>query len=145
MPRKKRDRIELGEAGGLTHSPFASLRGTGTGAGSDSVSVPAEGPGPGPADSADAPSAGAAGRIEVRRERKGRGGKTVTVLRWLDAPPAADELGALARTLAAALGAGARVEGTGAIVVQGDQVDRAARALSADGRVERIVRGTDGR
>lgn len=75
-------------------------------------------------------------RVTVRRERSGRGGKTVTLA---EGPGlAGHDLAALARNAAKALGLGARVEG-GALVLQGDQVERLAEWLAARGfgRVER--------
>src|SRR5262245_10162910 len=76
-------------------------------------------------------------RGAVRRERSGRGGKTVTVA---EGPGLAGrrDLEALAREAAKALGVGARVE-QGALVLQGDQGERLAAWLVARGfaRVER--------
>ncbi|MFH1469791.1 MAG: translation initiation factor [Pseudomonadota bacterium] len=70
------------------------------------------------------------GRVVLRAERKGRGGKTVTTLtrHGLEAEASDD----LARRLRRALGCGATVEGE-AIVVQGDQREPAARWLEAQG------------
>ncbi len=70
------------------------------------------------------------GRVTVRRERAGRGGKAVTLAEGpgLSGHP----LEKLAKELAKALGTGARVEGT-AIVVQGDQPERLATALEERG------------
>lgn len=75
-------------------------------------------------------------RVTVRRERAGRGGKTVTLA---EGPGLAGrDLAALAREAARALGLGARVE-KGALVLQGDQAERLASWLTAQGftRVER--------
>ena len=75
-------------------------------------------------------------RVTVRRERAGRGGKTVTIA---EGPGfAGRKLEPLAREAARALGVGARVEG-GALVLQGDQSERLAGWLLARGfaRVER--------
>jgi translation initiation factor 1 len=60
-------------------------------------------------------------RLIVRRERAGRGGKTVTIAEG----PALHgrKLDELARAAAQALGVGARVEAS-TIVVQGDQTER---------------------
>ncbi len=62
----------------------------------------------------------------MRHERKGHGGKTVTVadLSRTDWAPGHD-LDQLAKALRKALGAGARA-GDGCITVQGDQVERVA-------------------
>ena len=70
------------------------------------------------------------GRVTVRIERAGRGGRTVTVA---EGPGLAGRpLGTFAREAARALGTGARVEGA-ALVVQGDQRDRLAAWLAARG------------
>lgn len=78
-----------------------------------------------------------AGKIVVRRERKGRGGKTVTLVTGIDRPAAA--LQSIAKALRKALGCGATVEGT-TIVVQGDQTERITEWLTANGAT-RVVRG----
>lgn len=87
------------------------------------------------------PSAGAdlatAGKIVVRRERKGRGGKTVTLISF-ERPPA--DLPRLAQALRKALGCGATVE-AGTLVVQGDLVPRVHAWLQAHG-ASRIVLGS---
>jgi translation initiation factor 1 len=69
-------------------------------------------------------------RVTVRRERSGRGGKTVTIAEG----PAfmGRKLEPLAREAARALGVGARVEG-GALVLQGDQSERLMAWLGARG------------
>ncbi len=75
-------------------------------------------------------------RVTVRRERAGRGGKTVTLA---EGPGLAGrDLEALARAAARALGLGARSE-DGALVLQGDQCARLAAWLATRGftRVER--------
>ncbi|OPZ86656.1 MAG: translation initiation factor Sui1 [bacterium ADurb.Bin429] len=77
------------------------------------------------------------GKLVLRRERKGRGGKTVTLLTGLALPPARME--ALARALRKALGCGSSVEGT-MIVLQGDIAPRAEEWLRARG-AKQVVRG----
>jgi translation initiation factor 1 len=75
-------------------------------------------------------------RVVLRRERKGRGGRTVTRVQglgWDD-----DALAELARRMARALGCGAGVE-DGDVVLQGDLVTRAEAWLRAQG-VDRVVR-----
>jgi len=76
------------------------------------------------------------GKVVVRKERKGHGGKTVTVLSGAGLTGA--DLQALAKELRKRLGAGARVDGA-TIVVQGDQRDGAARWL--EGRGATVVIG----
>lgn len=70
------------------------------------------------------------GKLVLRRERKGRGGKTVTVLTGNDLPSGALE--PLARELRRGLGCGSRVEGQ-TIVLQGDIADRACEWLRERG------------
>lgn len=74
-----------------------------------------------------------AGKVVVRTTRKGRGGKTVTVVSGASQP---DQV---ARTLRKKLGVGVRDE-DGDVVAQGDQVDRITAWLEKQG-VSRIVRG----
>jgi translation initiation factor 1 (eIF-1/SUI1) len=57
------------------------------------------------------------GKIVVRRERKGHGGKTVTVIDGLGLT--APRLESLARTLRIAFGCGSRIDG-GRVILQGD-------------------------
>ncbi len=109
----------------LTHSPFAALAG---------VAAP-----PGPAaPAAPAERARESGRfphkLVVRREKKGRGGKTVTRVQGL---PAAERDAILAR-LKKALGCGGTLEGDD-VVLLGALVDRAADWLAAEGAT-RIAR-----
>jgi translation initiation factor 1 len=77
-------------------------------------------------------------RVVVARERKGRGGKTVTLLRFPDGADGAG-LDALARTLRQGLGTGAQAEDD-AVAVQGDLVERVADWLAKRG-AKRVVRG----
>ena len=79
-----------------------------------------------------------AGKLVVAKSRKGRGGKTVTAIRGIDATP--DQLEAIARELKKALGVGASVE-EGEVLVQGEQEKRVAAWLEAHG-AKRVVLGT---
>jgi translation initiation factor 1 len=124
---------------GLKHNPFAALRGK-----TDLPPGPRPEPAPKPsaakpsvpkpsASKAQAPRADRAAsgeRVLVRRERKGHGGKAVTVIEG--AGLRGRDLEELAREAARGLGAGARVE-DGAIVVQGDQADRVVEWLGKRG------------
>ena len=75
------------------------------------------------------------GIARVRRESKGRGGKTVTLARGLALAPA--DLAALGRQLKTACGSGGTVK-AGVIEIQGDHVERVMVALLALGhRVKR--------
>jgi len=110
--------------GRLVHNPFAALR-------ADGKAVPPSVIAPAQAAAAGRESAGdERDRIVVRREKKGRGGKAVTIVEG--AGLASTDLEALAREAAKALGAGARVE-EGALVVQGEQTDRLIAWLSGRG------------
>jgi translation initiation factor 1 len=76
-------------------------------------------------------ASGLSGKAVVRQERKGRGGKTVTVVDGA-AITGVDDLAALAKRARKALGTGARVEG-GKLVLQGDQRTSAAAWLEKQG------------
>jgi translation initiation factor 1 len=76
-------------------------------------------------------------RAVVRMERKGRGGKEVTVIEQLDLP--ARQLDAWLKDLKDALGCGGVVE-DGTLVLQGDQRKRVPDLLTARG-VRKIVVG----
>ncbi|MCK6572703.1 translation initiation factor [Myxococcota bacterium] len=76
-----------------------------------------------------------AGKLVVRREHKGRGGKTVTVITGL--PEA--HLDALCKALKTQMGCGATVEAAD-VVLQGDQVARVLPWLTARG-ARQVVRG----
>ena len=102
------------QPGGMTYRPFAALRAS---------------TGSQPADEAPrTPAVPGAGRIVVRREKKGRAGKTVT--RVYGAGLEAPVLERLTRDLKRALGCGASIE-EGEIVLQGDMTQRAAAWLRA--------------
>jgi translation initiation factor 1 len=70
------------------------------------------------------------GNVRVSRESKGRGGKTVTLVRGL----ALDEqaLASLGKRLRSACGSGGTVKG-GVIEVQGDHVERVLALMQAEG------------
>lgn len=84
----------------------------------------------------EAPAKGPA-RAVVRRERKGHGGKEVTVVEQLGLP--AEVLEAWALALRKELGCGARVEEE-TLVLQGDQRARVEPLLLARG-VRKVVQG----
>lgn len=114
---KKPTEPEIVESGTARHDPFSALRG---------LALPK---GPDEPKGAEEPKAVKA-RITVRRERAGRGGKTVTLLEGpgLTGRP----LEPLVQDLKRALGTSARVEGA-SIVVQGDQPDRVVAWLVEHG------------
>lgn len=78
------------------------------------------------------------GKIVVRRERKGRGGKTVTVVEGVRLE--GDALTGFAREMKRALGCGAVVE-SGVVVLQGAQ-EEAARAFLEKRGATRVVLGS---
>lgn len=123
-----------GDASAPADSPFAALAGL-------RAQLP-EGEAPAPVtddpitdDKASVRSA----KVVVRRERSGRGGKTVTLVEQLGWPPG--ELERLSKKMKKALGCGARVEGD-AVLLQGDLEERAAAWLEAEQVAKRVVRAT---
>ena len=91
---------------------------------------------PPPAASPEALDFGGAPKIVLRREKKGRGGKTATVVEGLRLPPSALER--IARDLKRALGCGATIEGD-TIVVQGDMAARIEPWLVARGAKKVVI------
>jgi len=114
---KKREIKTDGEPSGLTHNPFAALRADGKPAASESKPAPT----PSTAASSDGSS-----KIVVRREKKGRRGKTVTRVCGLGL--ANDKLTELQRELKRSLGCGASIEDE-EIILQGELTERAAKWL----------------
>jgi translation initiation factor 1 len=112
---------------GPFNNPFGALK--------DAVGTLPSAPPPTPAPE-PAPAKGPA-RAVVRLEKKGRGGKQVTVVEQLDLSAAA--LAEWAQALKQSLGCGGAVE-EGAIVVQGDHRER-TRAWLASRGVRRISVG----
>lgn len=78
------------------------------------------------------------GKITVRHERKGRGGRTVTVVSGIGLPDV--HLEALCREMKKGMGCGATVE-DGAVILQGEIMDRALEWLTKRGAT-RLVRGS---
>jgi translation initiation factor 1 len=70
------------------------------------------------------------GVVRVSRESKGRGGKTVTLVRGL--PLDAEALAALGRRLRSACGTGGTAK-DGVLEVQGDHAERVVELLKAEG------------
>ncbi|MGC4122260.1 MAG: translation initiation factor [Myxococcales bacterium] len=122
---KKIDTTEPGPA--LSHNPFAALADKKAGL------PPGQAPQSKPAPGVKEPPA----RAVVRMERKGRGGKEVTVVEKLELKPA--ELEKWGKELEQSLGCGGAVE-DGALVVQGDQRDRVKAWLEGRG-VKKISMG----
>jgi translation initiation factor 1 len=127
----KKKTIETGGSKPLGHNPFAALAATPRDVPiAPPVSAPTGAPASPPPAQVDALSA----KIVVRREKKGRGGKTVTRITGIPASRA----DALLACLKKALGCGAVREGDD-LVLLGSLVDRAADWLEADG-ARRVVR-----
>lgn len=109
---------------GLAQNPFASLSAAGLPPGS-------------PPSSASRPSAPETragknrGRVDIRRETGGRGGKTVTVIDGF-VGIGLPEKEQLAKKMRAACGCGGTVK-DGAIEIQGDQRETIARILTEAG------------
>jgi translation initiation factor 1 len=117
---------------GRFHAPFAGL--------ADRLGLPSAPAVPDPSlspASAAPPRRPAPARAVVRLERKGRGGKAVTVVEKLGLAPR--DLEAWLRDLKSALGCGGAVE-QDAIVLQGDCRDR-VRALLESRGVRKVTVG----
>ena len=84
-----------------------------------------------------APDLSRSGKLVVRRERKGHGGKTVTVIEGLRL--SSTQLEMVARTLRRTLGCGSRVE-DGCVLLQGDLVPATEKWLRARGATQ-VVQG----
>ena len=110
-------------------SPFAGLAGL-------RESLPSAPPQPAAAPR-PAPEKKGPARAVVRREKKGRGGKEVTVIEQLGLPPR--ELEVWLKDLKGKLGCGGVVEGD-TLVLQGDQRDRTRALLETKG-VRKIIAG----
>ena len=76
------------------------------------------------------------GKVGVRQERKGRGGRTVTLVTGLRGDD--DALAAFAKRLRKALGCGASVDGK-AIVLQGDLRERVKNQLTTWGATKVVL------
>ena len=113
----------------LGHNPFGALSGAGLPMGGQAVpgSVSPQKPG------SATPATGNKnrGRVDIRRETGGRGGKTVTVVEGF-VGIGLPEKEQLTKKMRAACGCGGTVK-DGAIEIQGDQRETVARILSAAG------------
>jgi translation initiation factor 1 len=126
MSRKERIPTD-GAANPLAQNPFAALSSAGLPHGAPSVpSVPAQ-----PATKSAPPAKKNRGRVEVRRETAGRGGKTVTSVSGfigIGLP----EKEALAKQMQRACGTGGTVK-DGRIEIQGDHREKIAAILAEAG------------
>jgi translation initiation factor 1 len=91
-----------------------------------------------PPPAAAQPDRALAAKIVVARTKRGRGGKTVTLITGIDAGAA--RLEELTRALKNDLGCGGTVEDR-AIALQGDQIDRTIAWLESHG-ARQVIRGT---
>ena len=125
---KNRSRIDVsGSSSLLSNNPFAGLESGSLGLPDQNVKLNTEPPTPGD----ERKTTGKRGRVDVIRQKAGRGGKTVTVLRgFKGVSPQEFEL--FARDLRKACGVGGTIKGA-QIEIQGDQCDRAAEYLVAAG------------
>jgi translation initiation factor 1 len=115
------DRTPTGGGEGLGHNPFASLDGAGLRPGPIATSKPGTA----------APAPRNRGRVDITREKGGRGGKTVTVVDGFTGI-GLPEKEQLMRKVRAACGCGGTVK-AGRIEIQGDQRDAVARVLAEAG------------
>jgi len=105
-----------------------------------STARPREAPKAAPPGEGGAPDLPRAGKIVLRVQRKGRGGKTVTLLSTPDGGLSPAALDQLAKDLRKALGCGTRVEDE-SVVIQGDNAERTEKWLLERG-AGRVVRGS---
>jgi translation initiation factor 1 len=128
MKRKDdKGRVPTEGAPALSHNPFASLAGK-----RDELPAGDARPASARVEEQRGPA-----RAVVRLERKGRGGKEVTVVEQLALPAA--QLAEWLKALKGALGCGGAVEGD-ALVLQGDHRPRVKELLEARG-VRRVSVG----
>jgi translation initiation factor 1 len=128
----RKPRIPTDGAPPLSTNPFAALQGT-----LDQL-PPGDAVTAAPESSLapiDSPSL-AHGRLVLRREKRGRGGKTATVIEGLALPEPG--LQDLAQRLRRQLGCGAQVEGA-TIVLSGAQTTRVRDWLSAQGATRIVI------
>ncbi|HCR36595.1 MAG TPA: translation initiation factor [Opitutae bacterium] len=111
-----------GESSPLEHNPFASLQVKGP---LKDFTSPQE---PEPPKASKAPNRG---RVDIRREKSGRGGKVVTVITGFQGMSEADREKLLKR-LKNACATGGAVKGQ-TLELQGDQRERVAELLSNEG------------
>ena len=122
------DKLPTDGGQGLAHNPFGAL---------SSAGLPSAQPGAAAGSGAGKPAAVAPapvknrGRVDLRRETGGRGGKTVTVVDGF-VGIGLPEKEQLTKKMRAACGCGGTVK-DGAIVIQGDQREKIAAILSEAG------------
>jgi translation initiation factor 1 len=117
------DRIQTGGGQGLGHNPFGALDGAGL--------RPGPAPGSLPPPSRKDPEVRNRGRVDITREKGGRGGKTVTIASGF-VGIGLPEKENLVKQMRAACGCGGTVK-DGEIQIQGDQREAVARILEGAG------------
>ncbi|MBN8233117.1 translation initiation factor [Corallococcus macrosporus] len=127
----KRDKKDEAPPPAPFNNPFAALS-------AQRDALPSGPPPPSPGEkSANNPEPKGPARAVVRMERKGRGGKEVTVVEQLGLPAA--QLDTWLKALKGGLGCGGVVE-EGSLVLQGDQRERLPALLEARG-VRKVIVG----
>lgn len=121
------DKIPTDGGQGLGQNPFAAL----SKAGLPAANPASTSPGPTRAPQPEARPTKNRGRVDIRRETGGRGGKTVTVVDGF-VGIGLPEKEQLAKKMRGACGCGGTVK-DGAIEIQGDQRETIARILSEAG------------
>lgn len=142
MSKKERGKKKVAldaDAAGFGHNPFAKLaekivvvEKTAEVGGNSAESVKAG------EKSENVAKTGWPSKVVIRCERKGRGGKTVTLIEGLEGM-SVEEISQWAKKLRKAFGVGSAVEES-VIVMQGDQMERLEKWLQ-DAGVKRVVRG----
>ena len=125
-------RISTDGGQSLGQNPFATLSG-GVLPARSGLGHPAAGPASAlpPKQKGPAPKSGTRGRVDIRRETGGRGGKTVTVISGF-VGIGLPEKETLAKKIRGACGCGGTVK-DGSIEIQGDQRETIARILAEAG------------
>src|SRR5262245_13051128 len=123
-----KDKIPTDGGQGLAQNPFAAL--TNSGLPASTGTTPSQQP-KSPSPKSEIQNLKSRGRVDIRRETGGRGGKTVTVVDGF-VGIGLPEKEQLAKKMRAACGCGGTVK-DGAIEIQGDQRDTVARILSEAG------------
>ncbi len=126
----KGEKISTDGGSGLGQNPFAALSGAGLPSAPKVVVEQAAATG-GAGKTVAGKEAKNRGRVDIRRETGGRGGKTVTVVDGF-VGIGLPEKEQLAKKMRAACGCGGTVK-DGAIEIQGDQRETVARILSEAG------------
>jgi translation initiation factor 1 len=124
-----KDKISTAGGQSLGHNPFGALSNVGLPEAKTAPSA-AMPPKPAPATPVTAPTKNR-GRVDLRRETGGRGGKTVTVVDGF-VGIGLPEKEQLTKKMRGACGCGGTVK-DGAIVIQGDQRETVARILTEAG------------